>query len=389
MRAVLDERRIESHGVLDQLEVLRAAKTPSRPRTARIYKVDPLTDRRWTEFLDRHPGSSVYHSRAWLEALKSTYGCTPVAYTTTPPGLDLRNGVVFCRVESWLTGKRMVSLPFSDHCEPLGDPLGDPWGEGEEELQGLIGNLLKDFRQEGWEYTELRPRSLMARLPRWLVPAKHYCFHSLDLSRRLEDLRSAMHKDCIQRKIKRAEREGMVYREGRSPEILGVFYRLFTETRRKHGLPPQPFKWFLNLADTLGPAMQVRVAFYSGRPVASIITLIHRSAMIYKYGCSDARFAKLGGTPWLFWRLIREAKSWGLPELDLGRSDWENPGLIAFKDRLGARRRPVTYWRFPEPRGVADNLANGRWQWLAGKFFAHAPASLLAASGRLLYRHMG
>jgi hypothetical protein len=384
MRAVLDESRIESHRVLADAEVIRAGQATPRTRAATVYEIDPLEDHRWAQFLDRHPSASVYHSRAWLEALKRTYGCTPLVYTTTPPGFKLRNGLVFCRVESWLTGNRMVSLPFSDHCDPLGDPL-----EEGEDLKGLMGTLLGRFRQEGLKYTELRPRKPLAKFPGWVVPAKHYCFHSLDLSAGLEDLRSAMHKDCIQRKIKRAEREGMVYREGRSPEILGDFYRLFTQTRRKHGLPPQPFKWFLNLAETLGPAMQVRVALHSGRPVASIITLTHRNAMTYKYGCSDPEFAKLGGTPWLFWRLIREAKNWGLPELDLGRSDWENPGLIAFKDRLGARRTPVTYWRFPEPQGVADSLTNGRWQWLAGKFLAHAPAFLLAASGSLLYRHMG
>jgi hypothetical protein len=27
--------------------------------------------------------------------------------------------LVFCRVRSWLTGRRSISLPFSDHCEPL------------------------------------------------------------------------------------------------------------------------------------------------------------------------------------------------------------------------------------------------------------------------------
>ena len=37
----------------------------------------------------------------------------------SPPDEPLENGFLFCRVESWLTGRRLVSLPFSDHCEPL------------------------------------------------------------------------------------------------------------------------------------------------------------------------------------------------------------------------------------------------------------------------------
>jgi hypothetical protein len=381
MGAVVEAGRTGNQGLLDGRKLVYVAPVPSRTLETKVYEIDPLSDRRWAEMLDRHPRASIYHTPAWLEALKRTYGCVPVAYTTTPPGQRLLNGLVFCRVESWLTGRRIVSLPFSDHCDLL--------TESDRDFGTLMNILLRDFQMGGWKYTELRPRGTMPQVTRWLQPDKHYCFHSLDLSFGLKHLHSSMHKDCIQRKIRRAAKEGLVYREGRSRELLAIFYRLFIETRRKHGLPPQPFEWFSNLAEALGPDLQVRVALHSGRPVASIITIVHRSTITYKYGCSDPEMANLGGTPWLFWKVIEEATSWGFRELDLGRSDWDNPGLIAFKDRLGARRTPVTYWRFPKSKGVADGLTNGKWQWLAGKFFRQSPAPLLAATGSLLYRHMG
>ena len=85
------------------------------------HEIDPLTDPRWDRFLQQHPRASVFHSTPWLEALRRTYGYRPVAYTTSAPHEDLENGLVFCRVESWLTGRRLVSLPFSDSCELLVD----------------------------------------------------------------------------------------------------------------------------------------------------------------------------------------------------------------------------------------------------------------------------
>jgi hypothetical protein len=139
-----------------------------------IYQLDPLVDSRWPEFIARHPRSSVYHTQPWLEALKRTYGYMPVAYTTSPPGFELTNGIVFCQIESWLTGRRIVSLPFSDHCDPL---VGT-----EDAFEMQTNSLLRAFRMQGWKYTELRPRSTIARVPRGLQPARHYCFHSLDLS---------------------------------------------------------------------------------------------------------------------------------------------------------------------------------------------------------------
>ncbi len=86
-----------------------------------VYLVDPLRDRRWPDFLRRHPGATVFHAPGWLLALQKTYGYEPVVFTTSRPGGELANGWAFCQVRSWLTGRRLVSLPFSDHCQPLED----------------------------------------------------------------------------------------------------------------------------------------------------------------------------------------------------------------------------------------------------------------------------
>ena len=84
-----------------------------------VYKIDPLSDPRWPEFLQRHPDAAIFHTPAWLEALRRTYGYEAVVYTASNPGSDLTNGIPFCRINSWLTGRRLVSLPFSDHCQQM------------------------------------------------------------------------------------------------------------------------------------------------------------------------------------------------------------------------------------------------------------------------------
>ena len=76
-----------------------------------LYQIDPVGDPRWSEFLEKHPCASVFHTPGWLEALRRTYGYEPIAYTSSPYGGEIRNGLVFCRIDSWLTGRRLVSLP--------------------------------------------------------------------------------------------------------------------------------------------------------------------------------------------------------------------------------------------------------------------------------------
>ena len=82
-----------------------------------MFLANPICDPRWPEILKRHVRASVFHTPGWLEALRRTHGYEPVIYTTTPPGVELTNVVVLYRIHSRITGRRMVSLPFSDYDE--------------------------------------------------------------------------------------------------------------------------------------------------------------------------------------------------------------------------------------------------------------------------------
>src|SRR5260370_17482888 len=114
-----------------------------------VHQVDPIRDPRWMEFVSEHPDSSVFHSPNWLQALQATYSYHPFAITTSPPRAKLRSGILFCRVESWLTGNRLVSVPFADHCEMLVDDAADRY-----ELLSFVAGILSSNQ---FKYAELRP----------------------------------------------------------------------------------------------------------------------------------------------------------------------------------------------------------------------------------------
>ena len=343
-------------------------------------ELDPLTDSRWLSLVSRCPSSTVFHSVQWLGALRKTYGYKPIVLTTSPSESELSNGILFCRVNTWLTRHRLVSLPFSDHCDPL--------VTGQDELFTLSSALERDASANGCAYLELRPRSPASLRDCGLEQSQKFCLHKLDLGPLASDLFQSFHKGCIQRKIHRAEREALTYEEGRCLDLLRKFYHLQILTRRRQQLPPQPFAWFQNLAACMGEKLKIRLASKNGKPIASILTLQHRQTLVYKYGCSDKAFSNLGGMPMLFWRAIQDAKAQGLLEFDLGRSDWENEGLIRFKDRLGAKRSTLTYWRYPA--SAAAQATRSSWKLRAAKrVFSCLPSAFMPAAGKLLYRHMG
>lgn len=353
------------------------AGSPEPPKLERaaLYEIDPLRDPRWPAFLNGHADASVFHSPEWLEALRLTYGYGASVLASCGLSGDITGALVFCRVRSWLTGRRVVSVPFSDHCAPL---VSDP-----DELGRIVSHLEGD--PATGKYIEIRP---ICRYPRIanLAPASSYCVHRLDLRSSLDDLFRGCHPSQVRRKIARAEREGLVYEEGRTEPLLRKFYRLAILTRRRQGLPPQPLAWFRNLIATLGEGSKIRMVSKDGRPAAAILTIQYKSTMTYKYAFSDQRYHPLGATQSLLWRTIQEAHGNGLFELDLGRSEWGNRGLIAFKDQWGAARSSIVYLRSPPPKANEEFRLSRR---VTAPLVALAPDFLLAMAGEVFYRHIG
>jgi CelD/BcsL family acetyltransferase involved in cellulose biosynthesis len=347
-------------------------------RRNQVQVVKPLEDPRWITLSLEHPSASVFHSRQWLRALQNTYGYEPLAYTNTPAGAPLDNAVVFCRVNSWLTGQRLVSLPFSDHCEPLVDSV--------DQLHELLTPALQELKNRKIKYVDIRP--LNSSFSETTGGEESYFLHLLDLRPTLDELFKKLHGDSIRRKIQRAEREKLTLEAGSSEKILEDFYNLHVITRQRQQLPPHPLKWFRNVLACLGADAQIRIARKDGSAIASIFTLSHKQKMVYKYGCSDAHSHNLGGMQFLFWDLIRHSKEHGFVELDFGRSECDNTGLVTFKDRWGAKRQLITYLRYP-PRPPSTGQDSSTIMKLGKKVFSHCPQGVLRLAGNLLYRHVG
>jgi CelD/BcsL family acetyltransferase involved in cellulose biosynthesis len=344
-----------------------------------IYTLDPLADSRWDDLVRSHPKASVFHHTGWLQALATTYGYRPIALTSTPAGNPLTDGIVFCEVKSWITGTRLVSLPFADHCEPLLKETAD--------ASEFSNWMRSECNRHKWKYVEMRPLSEQTNSVSSLVESQSYWFHLLDLTPPLEQIFRGLHKNSTQRRIQRAEREELSYETGRSEQLVNDFYRLLLITRRRHQLLPQPRAWFRNLIACMGQDVQIRLARKAGVPIAAILTLRHQKTVVYKYGCSNEKFHHLAAMPFLFWKLIEESKAAGAEQIDLGRTDLDNAGLTTFKDRFGAARKRLAYFRYPENAMKKSLIATHLPA--AKRLISVLPDALLPWAGRLVYRHIG
>src|SRR5580698_3195140 len=157
-----------------------SASLGAKPSAASVYEINPLLDSRWEALVGSHPRASIFHTTNWLKALKLAYGYDPLVVTTCPPGTPLTNGLVLCRVNSWLTGRRFVSLPFSDHCEPL--------VSNSRELDDLLLHMRRYVDVGDSKYIEIRPRSHQPEARTGFARCTAYSFHSLDLGKTTQEL---------------------------------------------------------------------------------------------------------------------------------------------------------------------------------------------------------
>jgi len=347
-----------------------------------VSQLNPLADSNWQDLLSRHPAASVFHCAGWLQALQRTYGYEPVVFTTSRPAVALTNGLLCVRIRSRLTGSRIVSLPFSDHCTPL--------CQSQEELETLLLYLQKESLCEKRKYIELRPLiSLISCDLEKLGFAStgKYLLHRVDLEPSEGELFRRLHKNCVQRRIRHAERVGVREECGNTEKHLRDFFGLMVRTRIRHGMPPQPFAWFRNLLECMKDYADLRVAYLNDIPVAAIISLHFLDKSYFKYGCSDERFHSSGAFPFLLWRVIVKAKSIGSKVLDLGRTDHDAGGLVTFKNHWTSWSNQLNYWAWAP--SLNYNFARARTSRLMKNVFGVLPRSVIEFAGSTIYRHFG
>src|SRR5213596_229835 len=82
--------------------------------------LSPLEKPGWDRLVMPHRESSFFHSASWAGVLHDTYGHTPHYFCAVN---DERLSAVLpmMEVNSPLTGRRGVSLPFTDECRFLSD----------------------------------------------------------------------------------------------------------------------------------------------------------------------------------------------------------------------------------------------------------------------------
>ena len=158
--------------------------------------INPCTYPTWDSLLETNDQTTFFHTTAWAKVLSESY-CYKPLYFTIIENDKLIGLIPVMEIDSWLTGKRGVSLPFTDICHPIADST--------DTFQELL-NCAKEYgRRAGWKYIELRGGSgFLDNVP----PSAEHITHLLSLNGDEAKLNGSF-RDSTRRNIQKADREGV------------------------------------------------------------------------------------------------------------------------------------------------------------------------------------
>ncbi|HET7625801.1 MAG TPA: GNAT family N-acetyltransferase [Verrucomicrobiae bacterium] len=349
----------------------------SDTRVRKTQDITPTTASDWDAPFAGQPQFGIFHSAAWSAVLNRTYGFRPV-YFSTNNGNEIPALLPLMEVSSRLTGKRGISLPFTDFCEPLGTAA---------ERKSLFENALQLGRKNGWKYLECRAEPKNFGLSdAW--PSLSFYGHALEIAEDANRLFAGF-KPSVQRAVRKAERSGLIVEISTKPDAVREYYSLHCQTRKRHGLPPQPFRFFRNIheeiiARGMGFVISAKV---KNRVAASAIFFHYGAKAIYKFGASDPALLDFRANNLVMWEAIQWCARAGKKTLDFGRTSLANEGLRRFKLGWGAVEHRINYFKYDFQKNTFVTDRDEVYGW-HNRVFHVMPTSAARLVGALLYKHI-
>ncbi len=351
----------------------------------RVNIIDPLSDERWDRFVENHPLGWICHLSGWKRVLEESFPQMKGYYLVLEQNHAIRAGLPVYVVKSWLTGNRLVSIPFAT--------LSDPLVSSRREAEVLVTAVMDLARKRRIQPIEIRTCQASAYLhDKHLGDSTYFKHHYLLFDKTPEDLYKNFHRTCVRQRISRAENSDIEVVDAMTEQDLLSFYQMYVIHRKRLCLPPQPYSFIKALWDIFSPQGQVSLllARRYGQDIAGVLLLKFRERVSAEYAVRDDVFQSMSPLHLLFWEGIRAACRDGFRIFDFGRTAPENRPLMDFKARWGTVVADLHHFYYPKEKAAREpNGMKSLKRRIVSEVCRYAPLPILSRAGSFIYRHMG
>ena len=348
--------------------------------------IDPLRNHRWDRFVEQHPFGWITHLSGWKKVLDNTFPHMHGYYLTLFDSAGyIKAALPIYSVDSWLIGRRLVSIPFATLCDPLVTDSADM-----ERLVSAAVTLSEKISIPRIEIKTVSTAHLLDR-ERFFTDCT-YKQHSLRLCHDPGLMKGSFHRTCVRQRITRAEQSGLRLVKGRCQDDLQQFYVLHCKTRKRKGLPLQPYLLIKSLWQAFAGSNMVELllCYKEDVAVAGVFLLKYKERVSVEYSAANPAYNEYSPIHFLLWNTIKESCLSGYRVLDFGRTSAQNKSLMDFKSHWGTEVSDLPHFIYPKDpaRNTSiheDTVAKKLLQYVCNK----APDPALSYLGDFCHRHLG
>lgn len=293
-------------------------------------------------FVAAHPDATPFHRPAWLAAVARGSGNRGFVLALEQ-GPNLTALLPLLEVHSPLFGRVLVSSGFGVG----GGVLASTRGEAE----ALFAFAEDEAAKRSCSTIELRGGPLPEGRPGWTVRRDSHCGYVADLA--ADDEAQLL---WVPRKQRAEVRKGLAAALTVSVGVAQVdreaHYSVYAESVRNLGTPVFPKRLFAEVLDAFGDHADILTVRYRGQPVASVLSLYHRGAVMPYWGGGTQLARRLRANDRMYFELMLHARRRGCAQFDFGRSK-VNSGAGEFKKNWGFAAEPLGYASWTAPGAEA------------------------------------
>lgn len=348
-----------------------------------IKTIDPIIDKRWDAFVMNHPESTIFHHSAWARVIQDRYNCSITYYVLENEYSEITAAAPFLWIRSPLTGNRLACLPSAEFCYPL--------AYREEDLRYLLTEVQEEVDNARPSFLEIRGWGEVGNPEQFGLKASPYHLtHIVNLNGDLQKVRAGMDRNG-RYNLRYAEKKPINIRIGQDENDLREFYRLTKITRRRLNLLPYPYRFVKSIYDHLIVPGYGYLLFAEvmGKVVAANLYFCFKDTVFHEFNAQDHNYFEYRPNYLLVWQAIERACQESYRYYNFGRTHPENRHLAAFKKHWGSEEKRVSYYYYPEVRGVSSISKSSPMYRAYTTVNRFMPSLLLNLAGEFMFKHMG
>lgn len=292
-------------------------------------------------FVAAHPDATPFHRPAWLTAVARGSG-NKALVLGLEQGPDLTAVLPLLEVHSPLFGRVLVSSGFG--------VAGGILATGRGQADALLAFAEDQALRRSCPTIELRGGPLPQDRAGWHVRHDSHCGYVAGLA--ADDEAQLL---WVPRKQRAEVRKGLAadltVSVGSAQADRDAHYAVYAESVRNLGTPVFPKRLFAEVLDAFGADADILTVSHQGQPVASVLSLYHRGAVMPYWGGGTFAARKLRANDRMYFELMLHARRRGCTRFDFGRSK-VNSGAGEFKKNWGFEAEPLGYASWTAPGAV-------------------------------------